>query len=256
MNAFTPKTILLYGLFLIISTAGYAQAGEVTDLEEDLPVRLEDATPIGYLGRELQVVQHYEREHDNRDSFRTEARLEFGFPRNGQIKIGVPFLYGSAEDNGLGNISGEFLYNLNQETLWIPAFAVAAGAWLPTADETKGYDPVVKGIFTKTISGRTNTFQQLHANVGYRFNDDRTRDERDYELDLVFGYSRLLTSSLLFVSDFVRHWRMEDNVEENVVELGLRYQLTPLMTVSGATGFGFGDESPDVTLNVGLQLLF
>jgi hypothetical protein len=61
---------------------------------------------------------------------------------------------------------------------------------------------------------------------------------------------------MVFVADLVREQLFEDHEEHNLAEFGLRYQLTPRLTLSGGTGFGFGDESPDVRVMFGFQFAF
>jgi hypothetical protein len=244
----------LSGLLILVAAGSPAVAGELTNLEPDLPTSIEDAYPIAYLGSEVQLIQQVQRVRDNRDAKRTEARFELGFPRNGQVRIGVPFLWGRNEENGVTSINGDFMYNFNQETLWLPAFTLDAGAWLPIGHETRGYDPFIKGIVTKTISVRSGTLQQVHASILWRNNDRATPEEENYETQLVVGYSRLITPSLLAVADFANQWGMQQSSQSRVVELGLRYQLTPMTTLSGGAGFGIGDDSPQWLVTFGIQL--
>jgi len=233
-----------------------AGAGDVTNLEPGLPVTVEDAYPIGYLGREVTVFQQFQRTDDKRDIKRTEGRVAFGFPRNGEIRIAAPYLWGRNEENGFAYVSGEFMYNFNQETLWLPACSLDVGAWLPVGSQTRGYDPMIKALFTKTVGYHATAFQQVHANFMYRYNDRSTDEEEGQEVQIAVGFSRLLAPSLLIVTDLVEQWGPRTNYQSHQVELGLRYQLTPLATVSGGTAYGMGNDSPHWTWRLGFQFTF
>jgi hypothetical protein len=225
-----------------------------TNLEEGLPVRVEDAYPIGYLGRELQLLTRYERDHEGNHSIRIEPRLELGFPRNAQIALKAPFLFGEDQPDGIGDTEAEILYNFNQETLDLPALSLAAGATLPTGDG-RGIDPMIKLLATRTL-GESTMFHQLHLNVRYQYNA-RQRDEERRDLWFYgIGYSARVTTDMMFVASIFREHHAERHVEINVVEAGIRYQLTPLWVLTGGLGFGLGDESPDVQVTFGFQYAF
>lgn len=248
----TAILILLAGL----TAPGRAAAGSVTEVEEDLPVSVDSAYPIPFMGREVQSFVRYVHGDEGIDEGQAEVRLEMGILRNTELKAGIPYHFGEAEPDGWRPADVELLYSVNQETLWLPAGSVAAGARSETGSDAHGYDPVAKLLLTKTISGRTTQFQQLHANGAYRWNDEEQTGERDYELTLILGYSRRISSGLLFVSDVLRRWRMEDDHEENLAEAGIRWQVTPLITTSAGAGFGFGDHSPDTRVTAGVQVMF
>lgn len=253
------KNFIIMAIIAILA-CGAPTLAQVDRIEEDFPLTIDSAYPVDYLGRELGWYIRYDRgddgDDDGIDEFETALRLEFGFPRNGEIKLTTPFKWGEVEPDGVRPIEAEFMYNLNQETLWTPAFSLAVGAEAPVGEHADGFDPFGKILITKTISGETNTFQQVHFNALYRANDEVQGSERGYESLIALGYSRRITSSTLFVTDLVREWDRIDDHEENLMEFGLRYQITPLVTLSGGTGFGFGDESPDVRFTFGMQAEF
>lgn len=227
-------------------------AADHDNLEEGLPIATADAYPVGYLGRELQSVFRYERGHDDSDSFVLEPRVEVGFPRNAQLSVAVPFELTDEHDDGLREVRLEALYNLNQERLILPAFSIAAAIDTPTGEDSHGVDPTVKGLASKTLPG---TWQRhaLHVNFAYLFNDDVQGDERDSGYQVSLGYSGRLTNEAVVVADVVRQETLQKGVEENLGEIGLRYQLHPRAVIAGGIGFGFGDESPDIVITTGFQ---
>ncbi len=230
-------------------------AADHSNLEEGLPIETADAKPLGYLGREFQSIFRYEESDDGVDSFVIETRLEIGFPRNAQISIAQPWIMGEVEPDGIGNTTLEFFYNFNQETLSVPAFAVATGLEFDTMEEADGVDPFVNLIASKTI-GDSWMFHQVHVNFYYQANDDVQPGERGGRYRASIAYSRRLNNQALLLVDFVREQEMEEDVEHNLVEAGVRYQLTPNVVLSGGAGVGIGDESPDVRGIFGVQFSF
>jgi hypothetical protein len=230
-------------------------AADVLDLEDGFPTSVEDAYPIGYLGREIQMHVSYERTHAGDDGVRFRPRVEFGFPRNAQVSVAQRFTTGSVEPNGVGPTELELLYNLNQETLALPAVSLVARADFPTGKPAHGVDAGGKLIVSKTLPG-TWHLHRVHANALYQANDDVQPGERGARFRFVVGYSTVVTNELLFVGDLLREHTFSEDEEVNLAEVGLRYALTPRMVVSAGVGFGIGDESPDVRAAMGVQYEF
>lgn len=242
-------------LLLLCALVAAPASAEVLEVERGYPLTLEDAYPLGYLGREFRTTTRYQRGDDGSDEFRITTEVEIGFPRNGAITVSQPFILGNVEPDGVGNTEVEFLYNLNQETRVLPAFAVGALAEFPTNDDAHGTDPGVELVATKTLPGTWHS-HRVHLNLLYQANDEVQPGERGGRYMAVFGYSVILTNEMLLVADIVREQTMEEDEEHNLAEVGLRYQLTPRSILSGGLGFGFGDESPDTRATFGLQIAF
>ncbi len=228
-----------------------AQAADHLNLEEGIPLEVEDAYPIPYQGIELQGVTKYDR-INGKDSFMIEPRIEYGIAPNTQATISVPFQFGSAESDGIGDVGVEVLYNFNAESLKTPAFAIAVGADFPTGVDSAGVDPSVKLIMTKTL-GTGAKLDRLHLNVGYTYNDARKGGERSDRFKAVAGYSRRLGSETILVTDFVYEQEEEKNKDAYILELGIRHQTTPLTVWSIGAGVGIGRDSPDFRVTAGIQ---
>ncbi|MEQ8757135.1 MAG: transporter [Coleofasciculus sp. G1-WW12-02] len=240
-------------IVLTIATFGQstAQASDHFNLEEGLPIEVEDAYPVPYQGLEVQGQFRYDRAADGEDQFILEPRLEYGFAPNWQGKITVPFEFGAKED-GIGDVGVEVFYNFNTETLKTPAFAASLSADLPTGNDSAGVDPTLKLIATKTLGTGAN-LDRLHLNVAYGLNDQRQDGERRDRLSGVLGYSRRLNSEALLLTDFVYEQELEEDKEAFLLELGVRYQLTPLNVLSVGVGVGLSEESPDFRVTAGFQ---
>lgn len=241
--------------FCISSLLSPVCASDHTNLEEGLPVRIEDAYPIGYLGREFQGLFRYDRTRDGKDLFILDPRLEYGFARNWQAKITAPFRLGSANLTGSGNVGLEVFHNFNQESLRVPAFAISARADFPSGRDSSGVDTTLKFIASKT-RGRSTLLHRLHLNVAWKHNEGRRMGERTDAYMLAFGYSRRLSPDTIFVADYVRDQELYEDKTSNVIEVGIRRQLTPLTTLAVGVGAGIGPDSPPFRFTLGFQHAF
>jgi hypothetical protein len=138
-----------------------------------------------------------------------------------------------------GDVRVSALYNFNQETLSIPAFAVKVGTDAPTGIDSRGFAVEAKGIVTKSFERLS-----LHFNGGYHFLTDAGRGERDGRYELVLGGSYPVGAPKFTRATLVADVFTEQSVhrgEPNVVgtELGLRYQLTPRVVWDVGVGTEF-----------------
>lgn len=237
---------------LVLGGSTVAAQSDHYNLEHGLPTRLEDAYPIGYRGREAQLVTRYARTDESEDQVLLEPAFELGFARNWQGRVSVPFLAGDADRRGSGDVRLEALYNVNQESDRLPALALAGGIDLPTGRRSEGLDTRLKVLLTRSVDDQR--LGRAHLNLEWAHNAEAHRNERDDAFTAVLGYSFLVTPDLLAVADVYREWELVEDVESNVVEGGLRYQLHPRTVLSVGAGIGLGDESPDALMTLSLQV--
>ena len=238
----------------IIMWQNTVKAADHLNLEEGIPLEVEDAYPVPYQGRELQGVFRYDRQNGE-DIFIIESRIEYGFSRNWQGKVSVPFEFGSGVEDSLGNVDLEVFYNFNTESLNTPAFAISVGADFPTGEDSAGVDPTVKFIATKTL-GTGHNLDRLHLNLSYTYNDQSQDDERDHRFAAILGYSRRLNSETILVTDLVYEQEEEENEDSLLLELGIRYQLTPRNVLAVGAGVGLIEDAPDFRITAGFQQSF
>ena len=229
-------------------------ASDHSNLEENLPTQLEDAYPIEYGGREIQSYATYVHDREGHDLFQLGPSLEFGFAPNWQGKILIPFEFGKGEQ-ALQDVAIETLYNFNTDGVWLPAFALSARGDLPTGPESSGVDPTLKFIATKGL-GRTSFFNQLHLNVAWTHNTDARADERENRFLAVVGWSARIDADTIGIIDYVHQQEREKGIASDIIELGVRRQMTPLLTVSAGLGAGLNDDSPDFRGTLGIQKSF
>lgn len=254
-NQFKAQTVLFLCASVPLWFNGVARASDHTNLEEGLPTQVEDAYPTAYGNREFQLQGRYERTKDGKNQYVIDSRLEYGFARNWQARLNVPFRLGSGDRTGSGDIGLEAFYNFNTESLSLPAFAVSARADLPTGRDSRGVDTQFKFIATKTL-GAGQKLQRLHLNLIYRNNAKANFTERSNRYAAIIGYSQRLNADTIGILDFVREQELERGRTANIFELGLRRQITPLRTLAIGAGVGLGGDSPKFRLTAGLQQSF
>ncbi len=249
------KSQIFFGLAASVVLAGAARASDHINLEPGLPLEVEDAYPTGYLNREFQLSARYERTADGKNQYVVDPRLEYGFARNWQARINVPFTLGSGDKRGSGDIGAEIFYNFNTESLKLPAFAASVSATAPTGRDSSGLDTSFKLIATKTL-GYAEKLQRVHLNFTYFNNASPRHDERSNRYAAVVGYSQRVGPQTIFLADYVRQQEKQRSMTSNIVEVGLRYQQTPLTVFSLGLGAGIGNQSPDFRATLGYQRSF
>lgn len=249
--------VVLVAIATVLQTV-VARAGDHLSLDENLPVRIEDAYPTPYNGLEVQAFSRYDHNSDDPrgdDLFTLSPRLEAGAFRNGQISLAVPYRVGDASDTDQGNVQIEALYNFNQEGEWLPAFSAGVGVDQPFGDMSGGTETELKAILTKSIGSFGTSYlpRRVHLNASWFHNYDTLPDERSDRYLIGIGYSQPLTNDALIVVDVYREQLRTETEYENMAELGIRYQLDPQTVFSASAGGGFADESPDYRVLVGIQ---
>ncbi len=239
---------------LFSALAMSVSAADHSNLEEGLPTHLEDAYPVAYRSREVQAMFSYESTSESEDRLTIEPRLEFGVWRNTQVTLRAPFYAGNADRSGSGDIGLGALYNFNTETLVLPAFALAGEAEFPSGKASSGLDSMLKFIVTKSIT--SSGLDRIHLNLAWKHNASAESDERSDRFVGVVGYSRRLNADTILVADYVREEEETKEEAANIVELGVRRQLTPLTVLSLGVGAGLGEDSPGVRITAGYQRSF
>lgn len=227
-----------------------AFAADHFNLEPGLPLTVEDAYPIAYRSREVQGVFQYDRASGD-DLYAFEPRLDLGLLPNLQASLSLPYRLGSAEAADSGDATLEGLYNLNSEGLYLPAFALAASASAPFADDDGHWETEIKGIVTRSLGGYLP--RRLHLNLSWLHDFTGNDEERENRYRVVLGYSQPVSSDTVLIADISHERRLAEGQEQNLAEAGVRYQLTPLAVLSAGGGVGLGQDDPDLRVTFGLQ---
>lgn len=244
-----------------------ARAADHTNLDENLPVRLEDAYPVPYNDIEAQGYFSYDRNRRGSngrggrgsDAFTLSPQFEAGVFRNTQVSISAPYRLGNASETKQGDFIAQALYNFNNEGAYLPAFALSVGVDQPYGYQSGGTESQIKAIASKSIGSFGSNYvpRQLHVNAIWFHNYDPlstvdTRERRDRYL-VGIGYSQPVTNEAVLVADVYREQLKERTQAQNIVQVGIRYQLDPQTVLSGSLGTGFADRSPAFVALVGFQ---
>jgi hypothetical protein len=248
--------------------AGPSLAADHSNLEEGLPITIEDAYPIKENGLEVQSYFQYNRiRNDPRglSSLMAVPRLEWGAFKNFQLSVEAPYRVGTASDTDQGAFRAQGFYNVNQEDLVLPAMAVAFGVNTPYGRMAGGTETELKFLATKSLgtpdpeglSPYSYVPRQIHFNASWFHNYDpitgRDAERRDrYRVGV--AYSQPVSNDVVLVADVYRETDRERGRAVNLAEIGARYIVTPQTLLVGAVGVGFGgDRRQDFRVTAGLQ---
>lgn len=87
-------------------------------------------------------------------------------------------------------------------------------------------------------------------------NDDPQRRERENRYQIVAGWSARVNADTIGIIDYVRQQELERGMTSDVIEIGLRRQITPRIVLSAGAGAGLSNDSPDFRATVGFQRSF
>lgn len=252
----TKRTLLLVVLTVLAVPAAQrtARAADHMNLEASYPLQIEDAYPTAYRNREFLTSFRYELTREDEDRFEIAPQLAYGVLPNTELSVHVPFLMGEASRSGSGDIEVEALYNFNTETIYVPALALEVGGTIPTGKDSDGFDTTVKFLMTKSISRMGS--DRVHLNAVWIHNAASLENEREHRYRLIAGYSRRIAADWVILADFIRQTEREKDEDSNILELGFRWQVTPLTVVSFGAGAGIGRESPKARAIVAFQKSF
>jgi hypothetical protein len=237
MTSYYP--ILFLSLFI---TAAPTWAVDHNNLDEGRPLQMEDAYPIAYgeLSAETGARASHNRHGDDRVAFPIE--LLYGAYWNLHLGLSStlvtsPQTIDDPEKSGDLRLFG--LYNLNQETLRVPALAVKLTLDFPSGIRSRGVDTELKGIFTRTVGhGR------VHLNAGYQFIGNARDAERDGRYEVLlgaqypWGYPRSFTTTVL-ADVFTRQATRFNETNNSGVGIGMRRQIASSIILDAGIGSEF-----------------
>ncbi len=255
------RRIISLWLAALLPFAGSAWALDHDNLDPNRPIQMEDAYAVaqGEIGLESGVRVNDRREGKTRVTY--QPQIIYGAFANTQIEIQGD-VYTDPHTLVGANKSGDLhlgvLYNFNQETLDLPAFAMRIGAELPTGLNSKGVDTQVTGILTRSY-GRA----RVHLNAGYTFVGTPQGQERSGAYRAVaavsypLGYPDRFQDTLI-VDVYTKQSDLVGQRNNTGIEIGLRHQLTSRIVLDGGIGtefYGPADRSA-FTGTIGLSVGF
>lgn len=246
---------------ILLVVAGSEPAAAQIDyrnLDDDRPVRTEDAYPIERFAFELMLPYEYENGVEGSQVHATLPELAYGVLPNTQIGAKLPVARleaGGASEWGLAGPRLFALYNFNTEGRLLPALSLRADLAIPIG-KLAGDDPrlTVKGIATRSW-GLTRAHLNAAVSVGA---DDITAVEADPDWALSLAVDRtFFRRSLLAIGELAALRSVAGAPTEVTAALGARSQLTPTLVLdAGVSRRLTGRAGPDLGLTVGLSHAF
>ena len=232
---------VLWGLTAasLLAVAAPARALDHDNLDTGRPLRLEDAYPIakGEAGLESGLAVRDRRGDGSGYGF--EVRAVYGLLYNTQVEIGGDVVFegsSAAPTDRSGAATAGVLYNLNTETLALPALAVRGDVAAPSGVGSTGVDVSVGAIMTRTV-GRLRT----HINLGYTNAGSAAAGERGgrYQAAVGAGYPLgypVRFRETLIVDAFTHQSAASGAPNTTGLEVGIRHQLSPRIVLDVGVG--------------------
>jgi len=243
------RRFLLIVVTLVSVAAGKAYGIDHKNLDENRPLRLEDAYPIATdeIAIEAGGGVAIQRNGESRGVFPIEVL--YGALPNLQVGIGTTLLTDPREVDEVksGDLKLSGLYNFNQETLTLPALGLKLTVGFPTGVDSSGVDVELKGLVTKSVDRLS-----FHLNAAYTFLNGTRPDERDGRYQFVIGASYPVgapryTRTTLVGDLFLQHATERGRPDIFGAEIGFRHQLTSRIVLDAGIGTelaGPGDRLP------------
>lgn len=260
-------------VMLVISLAVPAAAQtDYYNTDAGRPLAVEDAYPIERYAFELQLAPvRLERMRGGVYQWSVEPEIAYGIMPRTQVEIGAPFSYmdrdGNSRRSGLAGLEIAVLHNLNVETS-IPALAIAGDVLLPVG----GFGPDEAIFSAKAIATRTFRWARFHLNGQYSFGDgprsqsspgeNSNAGEGDGEAvsrwlaGLSMDRTFPLSSMLIGAEVFARKPAVTSSDVEWNTAIGVRYQLSPKISVDGGVGKQLTGEGRSSFVTFGLSRAF
>jgi hypothetical protein len=226
------------------------------DLKTGHPVQVQDAYSIPAGEIRLQSAFIFDRRvgtsSSRGDVFSMTPELEWGLTPSAYFHALVPVYTGSGPTSTSGDIVLGAFWNFLDETNGRPAMGFSADFEIPTGSHSKGLDTLLYYYVSKSI-GTGIAHDRVHANIGWIHNSGAYPEERENLYVLRAGYSRMMLPKTLVSIDFVRQKIRQQNVTENIFEIGALHALSRCLNLSLTLGVGCADESPDWRIGGGAQ---
>lgn len=252
---------LILTSLVLIALASMTHAIDHKNLDENRPLRLEDAYPIAQGEWALETGAGYSIERRGRDRAFFPLEILYGAFPNFHASLGTT-LFTNPRDLDEPEKSGDLrlggLYNFNQETRSLPAFGLKGSLNSPTGVRSSGVDFELKGLVTKSFNRLS-----LHFNPAYEFIGGGGQEDRDGRYSFTLGTSYPIGAPKYTRTTLVGDFFTEQSArrgESNVwgAEVGFRHQMTQRLVLDLGVGSEFAGpakRSP-FFLKTGISLAF
>lgn len=244
-------------LILLSAPEAWGQA-DYRNLDPGRPMAIEDAQPIEFRAFELSLGPRYVRGRAGGGEATVEPEIKWGFRKDWQIGISGEYdmLGENRAAQGFTDTQLHLLYNVNQESLTLPALALRPE--LTIGAGPLGSQALHEGL--KVIVSRSFARNRLHLNGAYAGGPDEPVGRGG---DLVnryrygIAYERTFPLEfLVLLTDVYVHKPIDGQPEDVMFDLGARRQLTPTLVVDAGLTAGAPDHDHALGVTLGLSYVF
>jgi hypothetical protein len=254
-----PTAAVTAGLLLYFLVPSASAQIDYRNLDDDRPVVTEDAYPVERYAFELLAPYRFEAEAGGTQVHTTVPEGAYGLARNAQVGLKLPLAAadeGTETDWGLAGLRVFGLYNLNTESLRLPALALRADASFPVGSLAgDGSRLAIKVIATRSW-GRMRA--HLNAARGFGSEDALSAAEPLNRWNASLALDRtFFRSSILLIGEVAVSQAVQDAPTAVNASLGGRWQWTPTLVLdAGVERRLRSDIGPDIALTIGLSHAF
>ena len=255
-------TLAAVGLALAAAVAAARAQGDYRNLDAGRPIAVEDAQPIEYRAMESQYgIPRFTRERRGQWIFSLEPEFKWGIFKDTQL--GFSSEYVAAHQAGHTVVTQRdkqihLLYNFNQETRSLPAFALRPELTVRSGGLGSQHEHgALKGIVSKTFGAN-----RVHLNGSYTVGPTARPERGDELVNRYFygaAYERTLPLHfLVLLADVYARKPIDHSRTEVIFDLGTRVQLTPTWVLDAGLSSGALRSSvgPDIGFTFGLSHSF
>jgi hypothetical protein len=229
------------------------------NLDDDRPVRVEDAYPAERYAFEFLIPYSLERERGGSFVHASVLELEYGIVRNGHLGVKAPLAAvreAGSTDWGLSGLRVFALYNFNTESPILPAFTFRTDVTFPVG--AFGGSETQVGL--KAIATRSWGRNRVHLNAAHRLGSDGTPAVVEPADRWWYGAAvdrTLFRQSVLVIGEVYARRVVEAAPVEVHASLGLRWQWRATTVLDlGVSRRLRDDVGPDYAVTFGISNAF
>jgi hypothetical protein len=252
---------LVLSLAALLITA-VARAQQLSDLEPERPISVEDARPVPYRAFSGAVDWTYNQRSDALNDYGPGFSLLYGAARGLEVGASLRYVTRPGRNAGRGISSGDLfvhaLYGIRPESAAWPALAIRTDVQFPTGLDSKGTDLHLTALATRSFDAF-----RLHANFRFSHLGATGPTERSERYEGIAGLDFLvsrrgLTDSLLLADIVVRTNPIVSGRAVITIEAGGRQRIasqTVLFAGAGSDLTGLHDRAK-VRVRVGVSHIY
>jgi hypothetical protein len=236
-------------------------AQQLSNLEPERPISVEDARPVPYRAFSGSVDWTYSERRDGFNDYGPGFSLLYGAAQGLETGASLRYVTRPRRNAGRGISSGDLflhaLYAIRPESATWPALAVRVDVQLPTGLDSKGTDVHLTGLATRSFDAF-----RLHANFRFTREGATAPMERSERYEGIAGIdfllSRRLTDTLALADVVVRTNPIIGGPAVVTFEAGVRRRIgsqTSLFAGAGTDLAGSGGRTK-VRVRVGVSQMY